>query len=68
MIYIEDILKFILLSIILSAVVIAFVYGWVRLDEYDTDRRNKKECYEIYATDNVVLKRCNKYFEENNND
>lgn len=24
---------------------------------------DKRECYEIYATDNVILKKCKKYFE-----
>ena len=60
----EDILKFILLTIAVVVCLIAFIYGCVRLSEYDEDRRNKKECYEIYVTDNVILKKCQKYFDE----
>lgn len=26
--------------------------------------RQKKECYEIYATDNIKLKKCERFFEE----
>lgn len=26
--------------------------------------KDRNECYEIYATDNVILKKCEKYFDE----
>ena len=32
------------------------------------DAMNKRECYEIYATDNVILKKCERYFEKEYNE
>lgn len=30
----------------------------------DENYREKKDCYEIYATDNVILKKCEQYFKD----
>lgn len=32
--------------------------------QYFDDKQQKAECYEIYVEDNVVLKRCEKYFKD----
>lgn len=29
-----------------------------------SNEEKKSECYEIYATDNVILKKCEKYFKK----
>lgn len=64
----EETLEYIFECLSFCLVIVVFTtlmgYGLLKLDEYDTNRRNKKECYEIYATDNVILKKCQKYFKE----
>lgn len=40
-----------------------FVAGFALLGIKDAKDKDRNECYEIYATDNVILKKCEKYFE-----
>ncbi len=44
---------------ILLIIIVLFALLGIK-DAKDKDKRN---CYEIYATDNVILKKCEKYFE-----
>ena len=53
----EDVLGILIISIIAIA-------GCVLLGIKDAKEMNKRECYEIYANDNVILKKCEKYFEK----
>lgn len=54
-----DFLKAILCLAIFCGVVFLFI-GFAIKTDYEMDKR---ECYEIYATDNVILKKCEKFFE-----
>lgn len=58
--FIIDVLKVLFLMLV-TFVIIALT---VLLIAYDENRQSKKECYEIYATDNVILKKCEKYFDK----
>ena len=58
--FLWETLKFLFLVLVGFAIFIAFVLLCAKFDE----RQSKQECYEIYATDNVILKKCEKYFEE----
>ena len=53
----EDVLGILIISIMAIA-------GCVLLGIKGANEMNKRECYEIYATDNVILKKCEKYFEK----
>ena len=54
-----------ILKIIFSVFfVIVILVLMVKTDISIEERRIKEKCYEIYATDNVILKKCQKYFEE----
>ena len=53
----EDVLGILIISIIAIA-------GCVLLGIKGANENNKRECYEIYANDNVILKKCEKYFEK----
>lgn len=55
----EDIVTIILGFII--GIVIFVILGFLSKDINES--MSKRECYEIYATDNVILKKCKKYFE-----
>ena len=44
--------------IIVAFLIFMFAYGIPFKEEKD----KKDRCYEIYATDNVILKECEKYF------
>lgn len=52
----EDMLGVLIISIIA-------IVGCVLLGIKGANEMKKRECYEIYATDNVILKKCEKYFE-----
>ena len=39
------------------------VFLFIAFAIHTENEMNKRNCYEIYATDNVILKRCEKYFE-----
>ena len=55
----KEFLQFILIMLIFCGVVFLFIAFAIKTD-YEM---KKRECYEIYATDNVILKKCEKYFE-----
>ena len=55
----KEFLQFILSMLLFCGVVFLFIAFTIKTD-YEM---NKRECYEIYATDNVILKKCEKYFE-----
>lgn len=57
--FLIDIGKFFGIVLAIFAVVCLFIVVASKTDEM----MNKRECYEIYATDNVILKKCQKYFE-----
>ena len=44
-------------------ILLIFVVGFALLAIKDAKDKDRNECYEIYATDNVILKRCEKYLE-----
>ena len=44
-------------------ILLIFVAGFALLAIKDAKDKDRNECYKIYATDNVILKRCEKYFE-----
>lgn len=44
-------------------ILLIVVVGVALLGIKDAKDKDRNECYEIYATDNVILKRCEKYFE-----
>lgn len=50
--FVATVLAGLIISILIIALVNAMNNKW-----------DKEECYEIYATDNVILKKCEKYFE-----
>lgn len=58
--YVKDWLRYILLLMI-GFIVCAFIV--ITAHKLD-DKREKNYCYEIYATDNVILKKCQKYFDK----
>ena len=58
--FLWEILKFLFIVLVGFTVFIGFVLLCSKFDE----KRDKQECYEIYATDNVILKKCEKYFEK----
>ncbi len=64
----KDILKFIGLTIVAIIIGLLFVLFVVKISEYLQNQQDKKECYEIYATDDVILKKCKKYFEVDSNE
>ena len=55
----KEFLQFILIMLLFCGGVFLFIAFVIKTD-YEMDKR---ECYEIYATDNVILKKCEKYFE-----
>lgn len=55
-----DVGKFVFFVLAVSIIVILIVAFAIKTE----DIMNKRECYEIYATDNVILKKCKKYFEK----
>lgn len=63
--FIEDVLQLLFIISVCALIGAIVIILKVKFDE----KQAKTECYEIYATDNVILKKCEKYFEkENNND
>lgn len=54
-----DIVKGIVATIIIVAFLIFMIFYAIPIKE-EEDKKNR--CYEIYATDNVILKECEKYF------
>lgn len=44
-------------------ILLIVVVGVALLGIKDAKDKDRNECYEIYATDNVILKKCEKYFE-----
>lgn len=55
----KEFLQFILAMLIFCGVVVSIIAFAIKSD-YEIQKR---ECYEIYATDNVILKKCEKFFE-----
>ena len=55
----KEFLQFILIMLLFYGGVFSLIAFAIKAD-YEM---NKRECYEIYATDNVILKKCEKYFE-----
>lgn len=55
----KEFLQFILIMLLFCGGVFLFIAFAIKTD-YEMDKR---ECYEIYATDNVILKKCEKFFE-----
>lgn len=55
-----DFFKFMFIFISFSLVTIFITIIASKLDE----KREGNACYEIYATDGVILKKCQKYFDE----
>ena len=60
----SDFWEFIGKTFLISLVVIISLGFLIILCVAGEDAQNKKECYEIYVTDNVILKKCEKYFEK----
>ena len=60
----KEFLQFILAMLIFCGVVASIIAFAIKSD-YEM---NKRECYEIYATDNVILKKCEKFFERSAQD
>ena len=50
-----------LFSILIVFVVFILILAFAIKTE---DIMNERECYEIYATDNVILKKCERYFDK----
>ena len=50
-----------LFSILIVFIVVILIIAFAIKTE---DTMDKRECYEIYATDNVILKKCERYFEK----
>lgn len=63
----EFIINFLKLLVLLFGIAVFVIFVKVISDKLD-DKRNKEKCYEIYATDNVILKKCEKYFDKEVND
>ena len=57
--FLIDVAKFLFVVLAGFAVALLFVVVASKADEL----MKRRECYEIYATDNVILKKCQKYFE-----
>lgn len=57
--FLIDVGKFLGMVLAVFVVVALFIVFASKTDEI----MDKRECYEIYATDNVILKKCQKYFE-----
>lgn len=55
----KEFLQFILAMLIFCGVIVSIIAFAIKSD-YEIQKR---ECYEIYATDNVILKKCEKFFE-----
>ena len=49
--------------LVISLVIFFFVVIGTTLEE-DDEKNEKLECYETYVIDKVILKKCEKYFEE----
>ena len=64
----KDILKLTSLIMVAMLIVLLFVLFTYKIGEYLDNQENKKECYETYATDEVILKKCEKYFEVDENE
>lgn len=60
----KEFLQFIIAMLIFCGVVASIIAFAIKSD-YEIQKR---ECYEIYATDNVILKKCEKFFERNEQD
>ena len=60
--FLIDVGKFLFFVMAVLIVVALFVLFASKTEE----TMNKRECYEIYAIDNVILKKCEKYFEVDN--
>lgn len=60
----KEFLQSILAMLIFCGVIASIIAFAIRAD-YEM---SKRECYEIYATDNVVLKKCEKFFERSEQD
>lgn len=50
-----------LFSILIVFIVVILIIAFAIKTE---DIMDKRECYEIYATDNVILKKCERYFDK----
>lgn len=51
-------------EIIGSVAICGFIIWIIWFVPLCIEKQEKNKCYEIYATDNVILKRCEKYFED----
>lgn len=60
MIYKDDLI----INIIALVAICVFIIWIVWFVPLTVETQEKNNCFEIYATDNVVLKKCEKYFEE----
>ena len=60
------VLTFVFIAIVLLVSMLCFLFakGAVNGQEHLNDKNQKLECYEIYVEDNVILKRCEKYFKD----
>lgn len=56
----KDLIGALISFLVFGLIIFGFVL-WARADE---NYREKKDCYEIYATDNVILKKCERYFKD----
>ena len=53
----------ILRGIVGTVIIVAFlIFMFVYVIPLREEEHKKDRCYEIYATDNVILKECEKYF------
>ena len=62
--FLVDVLKFLGIVLAIFIIVIAFIAFTVKTDS----EMKKRECYEIYATDGVILKKCEKFFDTKTKD
>ena len=60
----SDFWEFIGKALLVSLIVTVSLFFLIILCVAGEDAQNKKECYEIYVTDNVILKKCEKYFKK----
>ena len=58
-----DIVRVIMGAVIILAFMIFMCVYVIPIRE---EEHKKDRCYEIYATDNVILKECEKYFDRSN--
>lgn len=51
-------------GIVGTVIIVAFlIFMFVYVIPFKVEENKKDRCYEIYVTDNVILKECEKYFD-----